>query len=201
MEGGINLVRGLREELRDFDFHLSEARSMKTACKAKIIMILARIQNQKNKSQNTNSKPDATNTTMRSKVENDKRSEKNMGSAVIDGTSREIVEDGIFEAVLVKSSEFDASELKKSPKQYDAELPTTTLSPPQKDQNSKASVKIATGDSQAIAVIQPGHKGFFKVDLWEALLRIIGFERAANRRSVQNATKTTMTSRPNVMIV
>ena len=51
LEGGINLVRGLREELRDLDFNLSEVRKMKTACKAKIAMILARVHKMEIKSE------------------------------------------------------------------------------------------------------------------------------------------------------
>jgi hypothetical protein len=100
------------------------------------------------------------------------------------------------------------------PKQNNSEPPTTTPAPLPRHGNSQgnkiaevsinkisASTKIAGGDSQAIAIIQPGNKGFFTVDLWEVLLRIIGYERAANHRSVQNATKSTSSSRPNVMII
>jgi hypothetical protein len=58
------------------------------------------------------------------------------------------------------------------------------------------SEKIATGDSQALAVIHPGNQGFFTVDLWQVILRIIGFDRAAYRRGIQVAG-----SQPNVMIV
>lgn len=120
----------------------------------------------------------------------------------------------MIEAGAVMPSKVDASESEETPKQNDPAPPTGTPTRPPTD-NSKgsktvddqdrtkisASVKIATGDSQAIAIIQPGQKGFFTVDLWEVLLRIIGFERAANRRSVQNATKTTSTTRSDVMTV
>merc|ERR1712238_80327 len=60
-------------------------------------------------------------------------------------------------------------------------------------ENKTASERIATGDSRAIVMIQPGNKGIFTVDFWEVILRIIGYERAANRRSVQN--------HPNMMII
>jgi hypothetical protein len=49
------------------------------------------------------------------------------------------------------------------------------------------SEQIATGDSQAIAVRAPGKQGFFSIDLWQVLLRIIGFNRAADRRAIEVA--------------
>lgn len=196
MEGGINLVRGLREELRDIEYNLSEARSMKTACKAKISMILARVPNQENKNKNANSYSDTAN---RTKSE----SKASISNEITDvkrssDTSRDIDEDGINESVILKPSEIHASPMNEIPKQSDSKPPTSTPAPLNK---ISASTKIAAGDSQAIAIIQPGNNGFFTVDIWEVLLRIIGYEHAANRRSVQNATQSTSTSRPNVMII
>lgn len=43
LSGGINLVRGLREELRDLDFSVNEARSMRATCKAKINLIQSKL--------------------------------------------------------------------------------------------------------------------------------------------------------------
>ncbi len=183
LEGGINLVRGLREELRDLDFHLSEARSMKTACKAKISMILARVQPHENKSPSGRS--EAASATEKPEVDRNERSQGNSSSAISDETATTKISAG-------------------------TSISQTTLAPIQQnnptlgqDGSKKIlnSTKIATGDSRAIAIIQPGNKGFFTVDLWEVLLRIIGFEHAANRRSVQSATRSTSTSRSNVMTV
>jgi hypothetical protein len=39
LSGGINLVRGLREEIRDTEFELSEAKSEEATCRTKISMI------------------------------------------------------------------------------------------------------------------------------------------------------------------
>lgn len=213
MEGGINLVRGLREELRDIEYNLSEARSMKTACKAKISMILARVPNQENKNTNANSYSDAANTTIKPEFHNERSESKAyISNEIVDvkrstDSSRDIDEDG-------NPSEIHATPMNEIPKQNNSEPPTTTPAPLPRHGNSQgnkiaevsinkisASTKIAGGDSQAIAIIQPGNKGFFTVDLWEVLLRIIGYERAANHRSVQNATKSTSSSRPNVMII
>lgn len=215
MEGGINLVRGLREELRDLDYQLSEVRSMKSACKAKISMILARVQNRENKRQNENGDSDLANTTTKPEIEGNDHSESHMAS----GISNEITDVKRSDDNLRKTNDDginDESPINKIPNANHSIPPPKTISPVPKERSSQesknaddqagahkvsASTKIATGDSQAIAIIQPGNKGFFTVDLWEVILRIIGYERAANRRSIQNATKSTSSSRPNVMII
>jgi hypothetical protein len=61
------------------------------------------------------------------------------------------------------------------------------------------SARIATGDSQAIAVRQSGNHGYFTVDLWQVILRIIGYDRAAVRRGVQVAQQQHASA--NLMIV
>lgn len=180
LEGGINLVRGLREELRDIDFHLSEVRKINAACKAKISMILSRVQKAEAKFENGDNKSE--NMTMDSTIEY------NSGGATVTDAIGSV-----------------KSETPKLVNNESTSPATTAPAPPPKDdsikEEKKVSVKIATGDSQALAVIQPGHKGFFRIDLWEVLLRIIGFERAANRRSIQKATRSTSTSRSHVMTV
>merc|ERR1712194_674600 len=119
--------------------------------------------------------------------------------------------DGTNEHVDIKFSQVNTSSLQEVPKQNNsysqAQALRETSEGKQKIvgqgnmQNIRVSTRIATGDSRAIAIAQPGNKGFFTVDLWEVLLRIIGLERAANRRSVEIAAKTTSSSRPNVMII
>ena len=231
LEGGINLVRGLREELRDYEYHLSEARGMKTACKAKISMILARIPNENN--QNRNDAAATTTTTTKLGVENngeyDESNKTTIANEAVDikGTESNEMEDVV---VVDYPSEIDASRLDETPNQNGHHPPQTKTQTPAplsegrsyqegnqtandgSSNKTSASTKIATGDSQAIAVIQPGNKGFFTVDLWEVLLRIIGYERAANRRTMQNATASNTSKRlkqkpgntgsyPNVMVI
>lgn len=205
LHGGINLVRGLREELRDIEFNLSEARSMKTACKAKISMILARIPDQ------NNATDDATNINVVENMAYDRTETLSKGE-IIKSTSikdTENQETNDDEAVVVDyPSEIDASQQQNatlSQNGYPPKLISDSKS--QQPQTPKtSSERIATGDSQAIAIIQAGNKGFFTVDLWNVILRIIGYDRAANRRSIQNANNTsTVSSRPNqgpnVMII
>lgn len=45
--------------------------------------------------------------------------------------------------------------------------------------------RIATGDSQALAIPGKQGQGYFKVDLWQVILRIIGMNRAADRRAIE----------------
>jgi hypothetical protein len=159
-------------------------------------MILARVPNQEKKNKNANGYSDTANTTIsesKASISNEKRDVKRSSDSRQDSD-----EDEINESVILKSSELHGSPMNEIPKHNDSKPPTSTPAPLNK---ISASTKIAAGDSQAIAIIQPGNNGFFTVDLWEVLLRIIGYERAANRRSVQNATKSTSTSRPNVMII
>ncbi len=186
LEGGINLVRGLREELRDLDFHLSEARSIKTSCKAKIRMILARVQTRENKS--TSCQSEAASVTEKLEVLADKKRPVE--------TSQEPSQTKSITTGIPKDS--DTKSTTKTPAPVQQNKSTDRQDGAKKSLNS---TRIATGDSQALAVIQSGHKGFFSLDLLEVLLRIIGFERAANRRSIQNLTRSTSTSRPNVMTI
>jgi hypothetical protein len=47
LSGGINLVRGLREEIRDIEFQLAEVKSGEAACRTKISLIQAKIKQKK----------------------------------------------------------------------------------------------------------------------------------------------------------
>jgi len=223
LEGGINLVRGLREELRDLEYHLSEVRSMKTACKAKISMILSRISRKENGTKNTTKDLDAIDQSKN--FENGNRDPLKNASAGFSNdneskrsinTSLDVDEKNTDAIDVVKPSETlsvpNEELLKENESQSKTNLQSSLSGNKGVERNFStvnqvgknvisASAKIANGDSQAIAIIQPGSRGFFTVDLWEVLLRIIGYERAANRRSVQNATNTTSSSRQHVMII
>ena len=47
LSGGIKLVRGLREELRELEFTLNETKSSEALCRAKIALIQSRIESNK----------------------------------------------------------------------------------------------------------------------------------------------------------
>ena len=71
---------------------------------------------------------------------------------------------------------------------------------PGRAKTTVTSDRISSGDSQAIVVRPAGNRGFFPLDLWQVLLRIVGFNHAAARRAVQVATKKKATP-ANLMIV
>jgi hypothetical protein len=197
LEGGINLVRGLREELRDLEFHLSEIRSRKTECRTKISMIYARIPELR-------SSLDATDrATIPHNTQNDTihqepeiRPTPSQKSPVDEEDKEESMEQGTpqngYNAEAKNEGDSDQLHMGTLPSQIGNGAEGTGMRGGEK----APSEKVATGDSQALAVIQPGNRGFFTVDLWQVLLRIIGFDRAAYRRGVQVSA-----SRPNVMIV
>ncbi|CAJ1961519.1 unnamed protein product [Cylindrotheca closterium] len=127
LSGGIDLVRGLRDEIRDVEFQLAETKSMNATCQAKISLIRAKVS------------PETKLPTT--------------PVAVATEESASPIEEGSLAAEPTKP----------------------------------ASQIIATGDSQAIAVRAPGKQGFFRIDLWQVILRIIGMNRAADRRAVEVA--------------
>lgn len=65
------------------------------------------------------------------------------------------------------------------------------------------SERATTGDSQALIARPKGNRGLFPLDLWQVLLRIVGFNQAAARRAVQNASsqKKKQGAPANLMIV
>lgn len=58
----------------------------------------------------------------------------------------------------------------------------------------------ASVTSRALVLRPPGTRGFFPLDLWQVLLRIVGFNQAAARRAVHSAKKKNGTP-ANLMIV
>lgn len=174
LSGGIDLVRNLRDELRDVDFKLSETKSLNATCRAKIGLIYSRI--------NPHQKV-AADTPFSSPTKDQKWEE---------STTSSIEED--FESVTITPPSSTA------PQNHTIERPGKVVKKPKG--GKAASEKIATGDSQALAVKPPGNQGYFKVDLWQVLLRIIGMHRAADRRAIEVLAKQQKTkSSAHVMIV
>jgi len=206
----------LREQLRDVDFQLSEARSQKTEYKTKIGMIHLRVPNLQRSDHKQTAPSLTTNKTADfTQPQESVASRGNQGSKDRDTelpqqnvspiepgtpnpeTSKKVSakdEEEFLEIDTVAVADEDAA-VQNEGSQY-RQVKVDTESNTIQEKTKSPSEKIATGDSQAIAVIQQGNRGFFTVDLWQVLLRIIGFERAAYRRGVQVAN-----DQPNVMIV
>jgi hypothetical protein len=288
--GGINLVRGLRDELRDIDFQLSEAKSINATCRAMISLIHSRLPSPKPSPK----KPAATTTTtattaratspterkipkpttdtpratrMESAVTKAPPADREAGRTKIEDYSPEKGQTAVVESSLEKevprsdertTKEEDqqvsekvqtASETKSNsitatitatsengpsdkktpiagastrpeddvgmqstprveekPKQNASqngekkeEGQSRQISAAVQEKEKPTSARIAAGDSQAIAVRQSGNHGYFTVDLWQVILRIIGYDRAAVRRGVQVAQQQHASA--NLMIV
>ena len=180
LEGGINLVRGIREELRDVEFQLSEIQSLRTTYKAKISMIHAQVPSVSTpRSRDSELKHDHNSRT-------DDMTSVN-GKSVDDGGFTEAsVANRMVEQHKTTTEETDRQGIDgRNNHRSQKEARKMSENTVQRQGTTKPSEKIASGDSTAIQVIRPGHHGFFPLDLWQVLLRIIGFERAAYRRGLQ----------------
>jgi hypothetical protein len=151
LSGGIDLVRNLREETRDLEFRLSEAKSNNATCRAKIGLIHARVPPRR-------LPPKQAPTTEH---------------------------DGTKPASSATAASPDSEMTAASPTTASPDSKITAASPTSTTVEKSISEQIATGDSQAIAVRAQGKQGFFSIDLWQVLLRIIGFNRAADRRAIE----------------
>jgi hypothetical protein len=233
LEGGINLVRGLREELRDIDFQLDGARIMKLTFRRKISMIHARIPNLRSSpSQIESDEQEATDAEVVSENEGDSKpngfieerkdlsdvAEDKQASIAMHARATGELDNKGNSIDTAQSTTNGSANRKSTPDISRAEMdledenhtmehqarPQSSLDQPQSveaaanaDQKNLTQLeRIATGKSQAIAVVAPGNRGYFTVDLWQVLLRIIGYERESYRRGLQVAS-----SQPHVMIV
>ena len=167
LSGGIDLVRTLRDELRDVDFKLSETKTMIATCRTKISMINARMKPQEE--EQDQAPVAATPPTKQTSQANWEES-----------TTSSIIEDDLESIVMSPPPSFVAQNVV-------VEKPGKIVKIPK--EGKSASEKIATGDSQALAVRAPGNQGYFKVDLWQVILRIIGLHRAADRRAIEVLAK------------
>lgn len=246
LSGGINLVRGLREDIRDIDFQISEAKSMKATCRAKIALINSRLAPSKKKhttitpetvvEENQVETPNATTKAKMPEI---------MGTDEKETTSFETAEASLEEdqAVMVELADVEEEEaqstVEKEPesiakdgkeesqsnsfplnleesRKHSLFVDDEPAANPEKQETSIAieeqnesreisleektpSERIATGDSQALSVRPSGRQGYFTLDMWQVLLRIFGFDRAAIRRGVQVANQQPASA--NLMIV
>ncbi|KAL3940766.1 MAG: hypothetical protein SGBAC_004748 [Bacillariaceae sp.] len=154
LSGGIDLVRNLREEIREVEFQLAEAKSLNATCQAKIGLIRARA-------------------TPETKLPSTPTAAAITAATATTATTPVATKGAAEETFSVETFEDD-----------EEEGPTET-----EEQRRTPSQKIATGDSQAIALRAPGKQGFFRIDLWQVLLRIIGMDRAADRRALDVAQR------------
>jgi hypothetical protein len=167
LSGGINLVRGLREELRDVEFQLSEANSMNAACQAKIHMIQSRMQQTAQKKTNAavqlenNGQPRVSNDGNNSTESEEPKPKRIVTSSETSDSFEEIdMENSTMDEQRAAEAEAEANPVRDVPDQ-----PVPNKSQPSKDikepkqvprgsaaivEKKPASERIATGDSEAI---------------------------------------------------
>lgn len=244
LTGGINLVRTLRDELRDVEFQWTETKNRTATCRAQIGMIHSRM-------------PKPVGSAAKDEVAKAEPTMVDAASKELDESANSIIDDE--EIFVVESGDADESDdeapedqsededegvqsLAESSKRDGqpkvdpvvtssaASVQSSTKEPPSKakppepvkaqiiqdrpalpghrkevapvatpETTKTESERIATGDSQALVVRPSGNRGYFTVDLWQVILRIIGMDHAANRRGAQVAQKQKGTA--NLMIV
>jgi Ankyrin repeat len=148
LSGGITLVRGLREELREIDFQLSEAKNGDATCRTKIRLIQSHI--------------------------NDSR--KSAQEGAVNGQEQTKPLDAIDHAAPNKPSADIAHEAEQPAAAPEDLSPSAHPPTPAANVNGalRESDRVLTGQSTAIAIRHGGGQGFFPLSLWQILLRIIG---------------------------
>jgi prefoldin subunit 5 len=148
LSGGVTLVRGLRDELREIDFQLSEAKNGDATCRTKIRMIQSKIQ----------------------------ASRKPAPADLVNGRD-ETITSGSGEPLRLPADpnstimvDTVTSPLIENDSQSGS-VPTIGAAKGELTESGR----ILTGQSTAIAVRHGGTQGFFPLSLWQILLRIIGF--------------------------
>jgi len=186
LAGGVTLVRGLREEIRDLEFALAEVQSAEATCRMKITRLQANVSNQ----------PPTSNTT---------------AAAVDTATGRTKIPDSVQpnESVptttRIQSSSTTATTANgitgRNGKDHLGDTPIRTAAALDSDQKTPDSQRIAAGQSTAIALRHgSGHQGFFPLSLWEIILRIIGLGEDRGTSSSSSSSSSSRHSQP-VMIV
>ena len=156
LSGGINLVRSLREEIRDIEFQLNEAKSGDAECRTKISLIQSKLRAQNGKVLSSSS----------SKAFNNNNHEK----------SKEVV---VQSAGLPSYDVTESTQTAGGLSSQEEEAATAGLSSSEKPRAAKTiekdSERIAQGHSTALAIREgAGSRGFFPLSLWQILMRIIG---------------------------
>jgi hypothetical protein len=156
LSGGVTLVRGLREELREIDFQLSEAKNGDATCRTKIRMIQNKIHAAR--------KPTPA-------------SSMNGRNETVTSGPDELITGDPHKTILVDTTKTSPTSESHS---QNASLMTIAASNGEvailsSNGEVTESDRILTGQSTAIAVLHSGTQGFFPLSLWQILLRIIGF--------------------------
>lgn len=174
LSGGITLVRGLREELREIEFQLSEAKNGDATCRTKIRMIQTKLQ-----AARAPGDPVANGCKDAAAPKGAAKSGKLNESSPLWSDEVPVTVDPLappIEPPFVAATQVTAVGASASSSESGV------------DPGTAESQRIAAGQSTAIAVRHGGDQGFFPLSLWQILLRIIGFGDDAPSSSRRSAT-------------
>jgi hypothetical protein len=170
LTGGIHLVRGLREEIREVEFSIAEVKSAEAGCRAKISMIQTKVQQkqqQQSKSTTNNSKttPSSSSPTGQTK------------STAVNGINPPCAPSlGTTDDALVNGSS-DTSSKPNEAAGVVKEAAAGCSGSQHAVRTMTHSERMATGQSTAIALrtnVVSGRGGYFTIGLWQIIMRIIG---------------------------
>mmetsp|Transcript_32676 Transcript_32676/g.49245 ORF Transcript_32676/g.49245 Transcript_32676/m.49245 type:complete len:758 (-) Transcript_32676:61-2334(-) len=212
LTGGIKLVRKYREEIRQLEFQVSEAKSGDAFCRAKLQLLQELVVADSSKdatkaaqsrSSQTNDDPLVKTTQLvpQEEIQMDEREDVVLPGKEPDeeDTSQcktENVEGGIETSFNATTDQIPLNLDEKAivAKDTVSENLSSTSQPTKKELSH--SEKVANGHSKALMKYEENH-GYMPVDLWQILLRIIGLGRVAVRQNVETLKQQSST----VMIV
>jgi hypothetical protein len=183
LTGGIQLVRKLREQIRELEFQVSEAKSGEALCMAKLLKLQQREHHQQGLKQQDQQGEHSTPSKLPSISEASNASPTDFDAAPPPPLS-------LMEDFHVASSDVLAPETAHLESE-ETDVPAALLS------RNVQSERIAAGQSDAIMKYNPKAEGYMPLDLWQIILRIIGLGRVEVKRQVEALKKQSST----VMIV
>lgn len=183
LTGGIQLVRKLREQIRELEYQVSEAKSGEALCMAKLLKLQQREQLQQGLKQRDDQGEPSTPNKLPSISEANNASPTDFDAPLLPPLS-------LMEDSHVASSDLLAPESSQLESQ-ETDLPSDEAS------SNTQSERIAAGQSDAIMKYNPKAEGYMPLDLWQIILRIIGLGRGEVKRQVEALKKQSST----VMIV
>jgi hypothetical protein len=172
LSGGIHLVRGLRDEIRELEFQLNAVQSADASCRTKMSLIQSKLNKQKQaaaKKQPNGQSPPLPSTNGDAKSDQHAAS---ISSTATNGDSEHGVENG---------SDVVVSDAEKEELHNEDAVDKMT-----------ESERIANGQSTAIVVRQ--ENGGVPFSLWQLLMRMIGLSGSDNRHNQSSSSSSLRSS-------
>jgi hypothetical protein len=174
--GGIQLVRRLREQIRELEFQITEAKSSDAICASKLKHVQEKLRMLKCQKGNVINATNNITTTTPTAVDTD--------MSGCDPSSGKLPTISLME---------DLDEKPQDGLSLDSKKPEISRQPSQNGTILKSSEKITQGHSDALMKYNSKIEGYMPMDLWQIILRIIGLGRVAVRQQVEELKKQSST--------